>query len=248
MKLQFPINPTASRPGLCKALLCFINKLPESTNCFSVKCFKSKSHINMSLFGKLTDNGCITWLLITTSHSLLSSSNKNKTKLPRNTHWLAQTTAKGHELPGDAPRGLCESLLLSKQGTDNDSYRLLGGAYLVLVLINEVNLHRARLVYWDGWPYPGWTSAEGGLTRTLLALCDFDMRRLRRTLTYFLTLFRYVTKPPRSTQPSTLRGTIKRVPAKRRWCWGWGVKEGMIYLRVKLCVAIPEPFRKCIGI
>jgi len=25
-------------------------------------------------------------------------------------------------------------------------------------------------------------------------------------------------QPPRSTQPSTLRGTVKRVPAKGWWC------------------------------
>jgi len=30
--------------------------------------------------------------------------------------------------------------------------------------------------------------------------------------------------------------------------YGWGVKAGMACLQVKLCVAISERFRKCIGI
>jgi len=54
-------------------------------------------------------------------------------------------------------------------------------------------------------------------------------------------------QPPRSTQPPTLRGTVKWVPAKGRWYSAacWRVKAGMACLQVKLCVAIPQRFGKC---
>jgi len=62
----------------------------------------------------------------------------------------------------------------------------------VVGLDNEVNLRWARLVL-------GWVTVSG-----------FDSRRR-----YFISV---CNQPPRSTQPSTLRGTVKWVPAKGRWC------------------------------
>ena len=58
--------------------------------------------------------------------------------------------------------------------------------------INEVNLRWAQLVL-------GWVTVSG-----------FDPRRR-----HFISVWN---QPPRSTQPSTLRGTVKWVPAKGRWC------------------------------
>jgi len=60
-----------------------------------------------------------------------------------------------------------------------------------LVFINEVNLRRARLAL-------GWVTVSG-----------FDSRGR-----HFISV---CNQSPRSTQPSTLRGTVKWVPAKRRW-------------------------------
>ena len=61
-----------------------------------------------------------------------------------------------------------------------------------LVSNNEVNLRWARLVL-------GWVTVSG-----------FDSRRR-----HFISVYN---QPRRSTQPSTLRGTVKWVPAKGRWC------------------------------
>ena len=61
-----------------------------------------------------------------------------------------------------------------------------------LVLINEVNLRWARLVL-------GWVTVS-----------VFDSRRRHFTSV--------CNQPPRSTQPSTLRGMVKWIPAKGRWC------------------------------
>ena len=61
-----------------------------------------------------------------------------------------------------------------------------------LVWINEVNLRWARLVL-------GWVTVSG-----------FDSRRR-----HFISI---CNQPPRSTRPSTLRETVKWVPAKGRWC------------------------------
>jgi len=61
-----------------------------------------------------------------------------------------------------------------------------------LVSINEVNLRWARLVL-------GRVTASGfdSQGRHFISVCN---------------------QPPRSTQPSTLNGTIKWVPAEGRWC------------------------------
>ena len=61
-----------------------------------------------------------------------------------------------------------------------------------LVSINKVNLRWAWLVL-------GWVTVSG-----------FDSRRR-----HFIS---DCNQPPRSTQPSTLRGTVKWVPAKGQWC------------------------------
>ena len=61
-----------------------------------------------------------------------------------------------------------------------------------LVSINEVNLRWARLVL-------RWVTVSG-----------FDSRKR-----HFISV---CNQPPRSTQPSTLRGTVNWVPAKGRWC------------------------------
>jgi len=61
-----------------------------------------------------------------------------------------------------------------------------------LVSINEVNLRSARLVL-------GWVTVSG-----------FYFRRR-----HFIST---CNQPPRSTQPSTLRVTVKWVTAKVRWC------------------------------
>ena len=61
-----------------------------------------------------------------------------------------------------------------------------------LVSINEVNLRWARLVL-------GWVTVSG-----------FDSQRR-----HFISV---CNQPPRSTQPTTLCGTVKWVPAKGRWC------------------------------
>ena len=61
-----------------------------------------------------------------------------------------------------------------------------------LVSINEVNLRWARLVL-------GWVIVSG-----------LDSQRR-----HFISVFN---QPPRSTQPFTLRVTVKWVPAKGRWC------------------------------
>ena len=61
-----------------------------------------------------------------------------------------------------------------------------------LVSINEVNLRWARLVV-------GWVTVSG-----------FDSRRR-----HFIAV---CNQSPRSTQLSTLRGTVNWVPAKGRWC------------------------------
>ena len=79
-----------------------------------------------------------------------------------------------------------------------------------LVSINEVNLHRAQSVL-------GWVTVSG-----------FDSRRR-----HFISV---CNPPPRSTQPSTLRGTVKWVPAKEQW---WSAAESKrqawCNLQVKLC-------------
>jgi len=61
-----------------------------------------------------------------------------------------------------------------------------------MVSVNEVNLHWAHLVL-------GWVTVSG-----------FDSRRR-----HFILVCNQL---PRSTQPSILRGTVKWVPAKGRWC------------------------------
>jgi len=61
-----------------------------------------------------------------------------------------------------------------------------------LVSIYEVNLHWARLVL-------GWVTVSG---------CDSRRQ-------HFISV---CNQAPRSTQPSTLCGTVKWVPAKGRWC------------------------------
>ena len=78
--------------------------------------------------------------------------------------------------------------------------------------INEVTLRRARLVL-------GWVTASVSV---------FDSRRRR-----FISVFN---QPPRSTQPSTLRRTVKWVPAKDRWCSAAGEsRQACCSLQVKLC-------------
>jgi len=61
-----------------------------------------------------------------------------------------------------------------------------GGVAASLVSIREVNLRWARLVL-------GWVTVFDSRRRHLISVCN---------------------QPPRSTQPSTLRGTVKWVPAK----------------------------------
>jgi len=79
-----------------------------------------------------------------------------------------------------------------------------------LVSINEVNLYWARLVL-------GWVTVSG-----------FDSRRR-----HFILV---CNQPPRSTQPSTLLGTVKWVPAKGRWCSVAGeLRQAWCNLQVKLC-------------
>ena len=73
-----------------------------------------------------------------------------------------------------------------------------------LVSINEVNLCWARLIL-------GWVTVSG-----------FDSRRR-----HFISV---CNQPPRSTQPSFLRGMVKWVPAKGRWC-----SAAWCNLQIKLC-------------
>ena len=89
------------------------------------------------------------------------------------------------------------------------------------VLINEVNLRRARLVL-------RWVTVSG-----------FDSQER-----HFISVRN---EPPMLTQPSTLRGRVKRVPAKGSDDLWLGVTAGMACLQIN-CVAIFERFRKCIGI
>ena len=65
-----------------------------------------------------------------------------------------------------------------------------------LVSINEVNLHWARLVL--GWVIVSGFDSQG---RHFISVCK---------------------QQPRSTQPSIVRGTVKWVPAKGRWCFAAG--------------------------
>ena len=76
------------------------------------------------------------------------------------------------------------------------------------VSINEVNLRWARLVLW-------WLTVSG-----------FDFQRR-----HFILV---CNQPPRSTQTSTLRGTVKWVNEYQPK-GGWGVKAGMACLRATLC-------------
>jgi len=79
-----------------------------------------------------------------------------------------------------------------------------------LVLINEVNLCWARFVL-------GWVTVPG-----------FDSWRRHFILA--------CNQPPRSTQRSTLCGTVKWVPAKGRWCSAAGEqRQAWCNLQVKLC-------------
>jgi len=79
-----------------------------------------------------------------------------------------------------------------------------------LVSINEVNLRWARLVL-------GWVTVFG-----------FDSR-----MRHFISV---CNQPSRSTQPSTLHGTVKWVPAKERWCSAAGeYRQAWCNLHVKLC-------------
>jgi len=71
------------------------------------------------------------------------------------------------------------------------SWRRHGVVVGSLVSINEVNLRWARSVGW-------------------VTVSRFDSRRR-----HFISV---CNQPSRSTQPSTLRGTVKWVPAKGRWC------------------------------
>ena len=73
-----------------------------------------------------------------------------------------------------------------------------------LVSINEVNLRWARLVL--GW----------------VTMSRFDSRMRHVILV--------CNQRTNSTQPSTFRGTVKWVPAKRRCLCGWGAKAGMACL------------------
>jgi len=78
--------------------------------------------------------------------------------------------------------------------------------------INKVTLHWARFVV-------GWVTVSG-----------FDSRRR-----HFISV---CNQPPRSTQPSTLCGTVKWVPAKGRWCSAAGKsRQAWCSLQVKLCDA-----------
>ena len=79
-----------------------------------------------------------------------------------------------------------------------------------LVSINKVNLRWAWLVL-------GWVTVSG-----------FDSRRR-----HFIS---DCNQPPRSTQPSTLRGTVKWVPAKGQWCSvARELRQAWCNLQVKLC-------------
>jgi len=89
-------------------------------------------------------------------------------------------------------------------------YTVSGAVVASLVSINEVDLRRARLVL-------GWVTMSG-----------FDSRRR-----HFMSVCK---QSPRSTQPSTLRGTVKWVPAKGRWCSAAGEwRQARCNLQVKLC-------------
>jgi len=75
--------------------------------------------------------------------------------------------------------------------------------------INEVTLRRARLVL-------GWVTVS-----------EFDSRRR-----HFISV---CNQPPRSTQPSTLCGMVKWVPAEGRWCSAAGEsRQAWCILQVKL--------------
>jgi len=98
----------------------------------------------------------------------------------------------------------------SVTGGTQAHYAWRGLVVASLVSIIEVNLRWARLVL-------GWVTVSG-----------FDSRRR-----HFISVWN---QPPRSTQPSTLRGTVKLVPAKGRWCSASGeLRQAWWNLQVKLC-------------
>ena len=124
------------------------------------------------------------------SHQSLSHQFRRRYSLLRRSHCAHSLPSALHDVARQHPTLCDEDYLCLHRHTHTDTVVAIWRSGNALVSINEVNLRRGRLVL-GWWPCPGLTSGSD-------------------------TLFRYVT--PKSTQPSIIRGMVKWVPAKGRWC------------------------------